>query len=110
MPRLQPRPGRKTTRRLEEPRVVATNRFIPTPLAGAMADAHNTAVREYGSDCGGFCAFDPTSRSWTVWDGSDGYPDGAVVTRLEWGRIDTRLAQCLLEGDGFGAAVSETKE
>lgn len=104
MPEMQPRPGRKVTRRLEEPRIIAANRFIPTPLAGTMADAHNAAVREYGSDSGGRCAFDPTSRTWSVWDGSDGYPDGTVVTRLEWGRIDAKLAQCLLEGDGYDGA------
>lgn len=101
MPQLERQPGRKVTRRLEEPRITVANRFIPTPLAGTMADAHNAAVREYGSDSGGCCAFDPVAKTWTVWASNGSYPRDTVVTRLSWGRIDAKLAQCLLEGDGY---------
>jgi hypothetical protein len=109
MPEMQRRPGRKVTRQIERP-MPGILRGEPSDLAAQLMAAHNAAVRAYGSDSGGFCAFEPTTRSWSVWDGSDGFPNGTVVTRLAWGRLDARLAQRLLEGDGLGAAVTEPKE
>lgn len=100
MGQMQRVPGRHVARRLEEPPGLLIASRLPTPLALDLATAHNTAVRDYGSDCGGFHAFDPESRaSAGVWDGVGGFPDGAVVTRMSWGRIDATLAQRILEAD-----------
>lgn len=103
MAHLEPRPGRRVTRRLEAPRGYATAARFPGSLAAALADAHNGAVRRYGSDCGGFHAFDPqTKASAGVWDaGPPGFPHGTVVTPLAWGRIDAWMAQRALEADGI---------
>jgi hypothetical protein len=107
MPQLERRPGRKITRQIERP-MPGILRGNPGDLAAQLMAAHNAAVQAYGSDSGGFCAFDPTARSWSVWDGGDGFPVGTVVTRLSWGRLDARLAQRLLEGDGYD--TTDTKE
>lgn len=105
--RMDRTPGRHVTRRIEEPRIGNSYRWDrSTRLAHLLADAHNTSVREYGSDCGGFHTFDPTTReSAGVYDGSP-FPPGSVVTLLSWGRIDAALAQRLLEADGID---TETK-
>ncbi|MEV5819342.1 hypothetical protein AB0L22_09215 [Micromonospora haikouensis] len=99
MPQMQARPGRKKTRRLDQPRGLNPRRNTPGPLAEALAAAHNNAVKAYGSDSGGFHAFHPaTLESAGVWMG--GFPADTVVTRLSWGLIDPELAQRVLEGDG----------
>lgn len=100
MPQLQRSPGRHATRRIDEPRGLPIARHEPGVAAEALAEAHNVAVRTYGSDSGGFHAFDPTTNlSADVWDGQGGFPTGTVVTRLAWGRIDARTAQRILEAD-----------
>jgi hypothetical protein len=110
VPQMQRTPGRHITRQLEQPRGVNLARNQPGRLAEALADAHNDAVRAYGSDSGGKHAFDPTTAaSAGVWD-SPPFPDGTVVTRLAWGRIDAALAQRLLEADGVDTTVSDTKQ
>lgn len=110
MGQMQPTRGRHVIRRLEEPWGLPTARWIPTPLAGILADAHNAAVWQYGSDCGGFHAFDPESRSSAgVWDGRGGFPSGTVVTKLAWGRIDAETAQRVLQSEGVYASET-TKE
>lgn len=99
--RMERTPGPHVTRRLTEPRGYSTPQRPPGPTAHALAQAHNEAVRNYGSDCGGYHAFQPsTSVSDGVWTGEGGYPSGSVVTALAWGRIDTRTAQRVLEADG----------
>jgi hypothetical protein len=105
--RMERTPGRHVTRRLDEPRLLSLpSQRTPTLLAGLLAEAHNQAVRDYGSDCGGFHAFDPIAReSGGVWESGGGFPDGTVVSRLAWGRIDAFLAQRLLDAD----AVSTTE-
>lgn len=101
MPQLQRRPGRHTTRRIDEPRGLPIARREPGAAAEALAEAHNVAVRAYGSDSGGWHAFDPaTNLSAGVWDGQEGFPRNTVITPLSWGRIDARTAQRVLEGDG----------
>jgi hypothetical protein len=100
MPQLERRPGRKVTRQIEQPRGLNLAQRSPGKLAEALADTHNDAVRDYGSDSGGKHAFDPASASSAgVWDHPP-FPDGAVVSLLSWGRIDAEYAQRLLEGDG----------
>lgn len=110
MARMERTPGRHVTRRLDEPRLFSLpGQRTPTPLAGLLAEAHNQAVREYGSDCGGFHAFDWTAReSAGVWESGSTFPDGTVVSRLAWGRIDAFLAQRLLDADAV--ATTETKD
>jgi hypothetical protein len=103
MPELQRTPGRHVTRRLEDPHGKlpgSLTRNEPGPTAQALADAHNEAVRVYGSNSGGWHAHDPHARSTAgVYDG-DPFPKGTVVSALAWGRIDERIAQRLLELDG----------
>lgn len=100
MPHLARRLGRHTTRRLDQPRGLPIAKQQTGMTAAALASAHNAAVREYGSDSGGYHAFDPTTRlSAGVWDGVDGFPSGSVVTPLAWGRIDADIAQRILEAD-----------
>lgn len=95
-------PGRKVTRRLEVPLHLPLPRREPGVTATALADAHNQAVREYGSNSGGLHAFDVRKReSAGVWSGGP-FPDESVVSRLSWGRIDAVLAQRLLQCDGWG--------
>lgn len=97
---MQPTPGRKVTRRLEEPRLSLPPKRPPDCNAEALTEAHNAAVKAYGSDCGGWHAYD-YDRSETVGVFSDGpFPKDSVVTPLAWGRIDTKLAQRVLEYDG----------
>lgn len=96
-------PGRKVTRRIEEPRIVGSLERQPGVTAQAFADAHNQAVRQYGSNSGGRHAFHvPTRESAGVWDGTTSYPADTVVTSLSWGHLSTDLAQRLLTGDGWG--------
>jgi hypothetical protein len=110
VPQMQRTPGRHVTRRLEPPRITIGSGRAATTLAEAMATAHNTAVREYGSDCGGFHAFNPDTRtSAGVWDGVGSFPRVAVITPLSWGRIDATLAQRLLEADCVETGVAETR-
>ncbi len=100
MAALQRRPGRHKTRRLNQPRGIAPARKAPGALADALTVAHNDAVQAFGSDSGGYLAFDPTtSASAGVWDGQGGFPANTVVTRLAWGFIDPTLAQRILEAD-----------
>lgn len=102
MPQMTRTPGRHVTRRLTEPRGLGQAANQPGPTAAALASTHNEAVRQYGSDSGGYHTFNPaTLTSEGVWDGSDGFPRNAVVTPLSYGRIDERTAQRLLEGDGY---------
>lgn len=101
--RLQPRPGRRVTRRLREPRLVgAPPRHAPGVHARALREAFAAAVRSYGSDCGGYLAFDPLTRSEAgVWAEDAVFPERTVVVPLAWGRISDDLAQQLLEGDAW---------
>lgn len=109
MGQMQRTPGRHITRRLEQPWGVKLARHQPGRLAKALTNAHNDAVRTYGSDCAGFHAFNPVTRSSAgVWDGNGGFPADTVVTPMVWGRIDATLAQRLLEADGVDTTVSET--
>lgn len=99
--RMERTPGRHTTRRLTEPRLFGVLRQEPAAVALVLAAAHNEAVRQFGSDCSGFHAFNPTTgASEGVWTGQGGYPRDTVVTPLAWGQIDARLAQRALEADG----------
>lgn len=108
MAALHRTPGRKVTRRLEEPRFHGTAKRQPGILAGHLAERHNHAVNQYGSDSGGFHAFDPeTMGTAGVFDGGP-FPDGTIVTRLAWGHISVGLAQRLLEGDGVATTVAYT--
>jgi hypothetical protein len=92
--------GRQVTRRLVEPRALNRSGAEPGDHALRLAEAHNEAVRLFGSDSGGFHAYDPARKeSVGVHDGD--FPQGAVVTPLAWGRIDAELAQRILEGDGW---------
>lgn len=101
MPQLTRRPGRHITRQLEQPRGLIVARHEPGLAAEALTEAHNIAVRTYGSDSGGFHAFNPaTCLSADVWDSVGGFPPDTVITRLSWGRIDVHTAQRILEGDG----------
>lgn len=101
MGRMEPTPGRHVTRRLQEPRLITpSSQRTPGPAAHALAQAHNDAVRRHGSDSGGYHAFNPQGMtSDGVWD--EGFPAGAVVTPLSWGRIDAGLAQRVLQHDGW---------
>jgi hypothetical protein len=109
---MEPTPGRHTTRRIEQPdrggiMKVYTALHRPSTLALLLVECHNKAVRAYGSDCGGFHTFDPQQcQSAGVWDGTDGFPDGSVVTPLAWGLIDEALAQRVLEADGVDTEIS----
>lgn len=99
---LQCAPGRHVTRRLTEPESWLLRK--PKQYAGATAEAlaiaHNEAVLRYGSNSGGWHAFDPlTVTTAGVFDGGP-FPDGSVVSNLAWGRITAELAQRLLESDG----------
>lgn len=98
MAELQRARGVKVTRRLTNPRLVPSGE--PGQKAHALAWLHNTAVREYGSNSGGFHAFNPDTQTTAgVYD--DGpFPDGTVVSRLEWGQLSAEEAQRLLEVDG----------
>lgn len=100
MAEVQRTPGRHVTRRLEEPRLTpSTNR--PSESAQRLAGAHNDAVRQYGSNSGGFHTYNPDALATAgVHDGAGGFPDGTVVSPLAWGVISDRLAQRLLEQDG----------
>lgn len=99
MAELQRSPGRKVTRRLARPMLSWPLR-VPSHKAVALMTAHNAAVRAYGSNSDAFHAFDPdTSATAGVYDGGP-FPDGTVVSRLEWGQIDEHEAQRLLEMDG----------
>lgn len=101
MPQMQPTPGRHKTRRFEPPYDLRPAKKSPGPLADALYVTHNDAVSEYGSDSGGYLAFDPqTLTSAGVWDGQGGFPANTVVTRLSWGHIDLDMAQQILERDG----------
>lgn len=99
---LQRTPGRHVTRRLTEPdRGLLTNPEHPVSNhAYHLAEGHNAAVREYGSNSGGWHAYDPELPGTVgVFDGGP-FPPGSVVSNLAWGRIDAQLAQRLLEHDG----------
>ena len=109
MPQMQARFGRRITRTVEPLPMLNPLRGEVGDLAVAFAYAHNEAVQRFGSNCGGFHAFNPNTRaSEGVWDGTDGFPRDTVVTRLSWGRIGARTAQRLLEGDGID--TDETKD
>jgi hypothetical protein len=100
---LQRTPGRHVTRRLEEPTgklMGSLTRNEPGTAAQALADAHNEAVQVYGSNSGGWHAYDPQSASTAGVYGGAPFPDGTVVSALAWGRIDEQIAQRLLELDG----------
>ena len=100
MAALQRTPGRKVTRRLEEPRFLGNAEREPGTLAGYLAERHNHAVNQYGSNSGGFHAFDPDMMGTAgVFDGSP-FPASTVVTRLAWGHISPEIAQRVLESDG----------
>lgn len=103
MSELQRTPGRHVTRRLTEPRFIHAARRDPGVLAEALAESHNRAVAEYGSNSGGWHAFDPASGDTAGVFDAGPYPDGTVVSDLAWGRIDPTTAQCLLEMDGVDA-------
>lgn len=104
MNELEPTPGPHITRRVEQPPgyYLEPPRRTVVGLAAALAVAHNQALKVYGSDCGGSHAFDPVHGTTIgVFPAGGVYPQGSVVTSLAWGRIDTRLAQRVLELDGL---------
>ncbi|MET0417297.1 MAG: hypothetical protein ABW022_14895 [Actinoplanes sp.] len=101
MATLQRTAGRKVTRRLHEPPswLLSSPQKLPTPAADYLTDHHNKAVAAYGSNSGGWHAFDPYAMSSLgVFDGGP-FPEGSVVSELAWGRIDPVFAQRLLEMD-----------
>lgn len=101
---LQRTPGRKVTRRLQEPSsfiMGGLRRSEPGDLAAALAAAHNRAVQEYGSNSGGVHAFKPDTRKTEgVFEAGGTYPRDTVVTQLAWGKISAELVQRILEMDG----------
>lgn len=101
---LQRTPGRKVTRRLQDPSSSAMSglrRREPGELAEILAAAHNKAVQEYGSNSGGVHAFNPETRTTEgVYESGGTYPRDTVITSLAWGKISVELAQRLLEMDG----------
>lgn len=99
MAQLQRARGQKVTRRLTNPHLVPSTRE-PGKKAHALAWLHNAAVREYGSNSGGFHAFDPDTQTTAGVYDEGPFPDGTVVSRLEWGQLSAEEAQRLLEGDG----------
>jgi hypothetical protein len=100
MAQMQRTPGRHTTKRVEQPRLLVVAKGQPGQRAEALTGAHNEAVRLFGSDCGGWHVFDLASEgSAGVWDNTGGFPSGSLVTPLSWGRIDAATAQRVLEGD-----------
>jgi hypothetical protein len=102
MPQMTRTPGRHTTRRIEQPTGLPVSPGVVTMKAEALAAAHNKAVREYGSDSGGYHAFDPSSSlSAGVWERGSIFPHHTVVTPLAWGRIDRQLAQRVLHSEGI---------
>ncbi len=102
MPQMTRTPGRHTTRRIEQPTGLPFIRGVVTMKAEALAAAHNKAVREYGSDSGGYHADDPTTRQTAgVWESGSPFPRQTVVTPLAWGRIDAQLAQRVLQSEGI---------
>jgi hypothetical protein len=97
---LQRTPGRHVTRRLTEPRLDGPPMNAPGATAELLAGAHNRAVQTYGSNSGGWHAFDPlTVTTAGVFDEGP-FPSGTVVSNLAWGLINLELAQLLLEYDG----------
>jgi hypothetical protein len=103
MSELQRTPGRHVTRRLTEPSFWLRHQPVNKPgdMAEALADLHLQAVQQYGSNSGGYHAFDPkTMTTAGVFESGSVFPDGTVVSDLAWGRITTTLAQRLLEYDG----------
>nr|WP_221374499.1 hypothetical protein [Actinoplanes polyasparticus] len=100
---LQRAPGRKVTRRLEDPKsfvMGGVRAERPSNVAYLLADRHNDAVRAYGSNSGGYHCFDPASGDTAAVVDGGPFPDGSVVSRLSWGVIDGQTAQRLLEIDG----------
>jgi hypothetical protein len=103
MAELQRTPGRHVTRRLEDPAVAllgSGTRNEPGDLARSLMSAHNAAVRAYGSNSGGYVAFDPQTGEVVVLD-DEPFPRGTAVSWLSWGVIDEGTAQRLLEMDGI---------
>lgn len=103
---LQPPSGPRVRRRLVEPRLLGPPcRHAPGEHALALQSVFAVAVRAYGSDCGGYLAFNPlTGASAGVWGAGAAFPRLTVVVPLAWGRITPEQAQQLLEADAwFGA-------
>lgn len=102
---LQRTPGRKVTRRLQDPSTSVMGglrRNEPGDLAETLAALHNRAVQEYGSNSGGVHAFNPDTRATEgVYESGGTYPRNTVVTQLAWGKISVELAQRILELDGL---------
>jgi hypothetical protein len=104
MPELTPTPGPHVIRRLTDPPAdyLQPARTEPGLAAQEIAYCHNAALKKFGSDSGGFHAFDPAHRfTLGVFDGNGSFPPGSVVTSLAWGRITARLAQRVLELDAL---------
>jgi len=105
MAALQRTPGRKVTRRLQDPTTFVMGglrRGVPGALAEVLADLHNEAVREYGSNSGGVHAFDPERQATEgVYESGGTYPRNTVISSLAWGKISPELAQRLLEMEGL---------